>query len=97
MVLTLGVMKQFTIPLIGVTLVWGITACGQEYSANVGQAMAKEPISRPSADNQLAETKHPSGIYDFTMDDIDGNPVPLRTFKGRVLLVVNTASFCGNT
>jgi len=97
MMFTLGVMKQFTIPLISVTLVWGIAACGQEYSANVGQAVAKEPISRPSADNQLAETKHPSGIYDFTMDDIDGNPVPLRTFKGRVLLVVNTASFCGNT
>ncbi|MBM4120592.1 MAG: glutathione peroxidase [Nitrospira sp.] len=36
-------------------------------------------------------------IYDFTMDDIDGKPTPLSKFKGKVLLVVNTASFCGNT
>ena len=31
------------------------------------------------------------------MDDIDGKPIPLERFKGKVLLVVNTASFCGNT
>lgn len=37
------------------------------------------------------------GVYDFTMQDIDGNPLPLRQFQGKVLLLVNTASFCGNT
>ena len=31
------------------------------------------------------------------MDDIDGTPVPLSTYKGKVIMVVNTASFCGNT
>jgi len=36
-------------------------------------------------------------LYDFTMDDIDGKPVILSQYKGKVLLVVNTASFCGNT
>jgi len=36
-------------------------------------------------------------LYDFTMDDIDGKPVNLSQYKGKVLLVVNTASFCGNT
>lgn len=36
-------------------------------------------------------------IYDFTLPDIDGDPVPLARFRGRVLLLVNTASFCGNT
>ena len=36
-------------------------------------------------------------LYSFTMDDIDGNPLPLSTFKGKVIMVVNTASFCGNT
>jgi glutathione peroxidase len=39
----------------------------------------------------------PASLYDFTMDDIDGKPVNLSEFKGKVLLVVNTASFCGNT
>src|SRR5574341_1857065 len=37
------------------------------------------------------------GIYEFTLDDIDGKPLPLNRFRGKVLLVVNTASFCGNT
>lgn len=36
-------------------------------------------------------------VYDFTLADIDGKPLPLATFRGRVLLLVNTASFCGNT
>lgn len=36
-------------------------------------------------------------VYDFTMDDIDGKPVNLAQYRGKVLLLVNTASFCGNT
>ena len=36
-------------------------------------------------------------IYDFTMNDIDGKPVTLSQFRGKTLLLVNTASFCGNT
>ncbi len=40
---------------------------------------------------------HPERIYDFTMDDIDGHPRSLAEFKGQVMMIVNTASFCGNT
>ena len=36
-------------------------------------------------------------IYDFTMNDIDGKPVNLADFKGKVVLVVNVASRCGFT
>ena len=36
-------------------------------------------------------------VYDYTLNDIDGKPVPLSQFRGKVLLLVNTASFCGNT
>ena len=34
-------------------------------------------------------------IYDFVMDDIDGNAVKFDRFKGLVILVVNVASKCG--
>ncbi|MCW5906894.1 MAG: glutathione peroxidase [Chitinophagales bacterium] len=36
-------------------------------------------------------------VYDFTVKDIDGNDVSLSTYKGKVLLIVNVASLCGNT
>jgi glutathione peroxidase len=36
-------------------------------------------------------------IYAFKMKDIDGKEVPLSKFKGKTLVVVNTASKCGLT
>ncbi|MCY4614090.1 MAG: glutathione peroxidase [Nitrospira sp.] len=36
-------------------------------------------------------------VHAFTLNDIDGNPLGLDTFTGKVLLLVNTASMCGNT
>lgn len=35
--------------------------------------------------------------WDFTFPDIDGGTLDLAKLRGRVLLVVNTASFCGFT
>ena len=35
--------------------------------------------------------------YDFSFTSIDGKPLPLSTFKGKALLVVNVASQCGLT
>ena len=38
-----------------------------------------------------------SSIYDFTVKDQQGNDVSLADYRGRVLLVVNTATECGFT
>ena len=38
-----------------------------------------------------------ASLHDFTMDSIEGAPVPLAQFKGKVALVVNVASRCGFT
>ena len=34
-------------------------------------------------------------VYDFTVKDRQGNDVSLSEYKGKVLLIVNTATGCG--
>ena len=42
-------------------------------------------------------TLAPANFYGFKAEDIDGKNVPLSRYKGKVVLVVNVASRCGNT
>jgi glutathione peroxidase len=44
----------------------------------------------------MAAAPAPS-VFDFTLDALEGGPLPLAEFRGRALMVVNTASFCGFT
>ena len=36
-------------------------------------------------------------IYDYSVRDADGNDIPLGNYKGKVILIVNTATACGFT
>jgi glutathione peroxidase len=38
-----------------------------------------------------------AGVYNFTLNSIDGKPAPLAEYKGKVVLIVNVASQCGYT
>ena len=44
-----------------------------------------------------AKPAKPVGVLSYTVQDIAGKSVPLSHYGGKVLLIVNTASLCGNT
>jgi glutathione peroxidase len=56
--------------------------------------LALAPLSVVSADDPA---KKPASVLDYHVKDIDGKDVDLAKFRGKVLLIVNTASQCGNT
>ena len=39
----------------------------------------------------------PKSIYDFSVKSIDGNTFNFSSLKGKKIIIVNTASECGNT
>lgn len=53
------------------------------------------PRPKPMHPTETAAT--PSTVYDFTVKTIDGKDVKLSKYKGKKILIVNTASKCGFT
>ena len=45
----------------------------------------------------IMSSAHAKTAYDFSFQSIEGEALPLSTFKGKAILIVNTASHCGFT
>ncbi|TWP26127.1 glutathione peroxidase [Apibacter muscae] len=50
-----------------------------------------------SSENNLSKKDSISTIYSFEVTDIDGKPFKMDSLKGKKIMIVNTASKCGNT
>ncbi|MET4076805.1 glutathione peroxidase [Hymenobacter sp. UYCo722] len=58
---------------------------------------AKPATLTTMTEETTATTAAPASVYDFTVKSIDGKDVKLSQYKGKKLLIVNTASECGYT
>ncbi|MCG3181241.1 MAG: hypothetical protein BIFFINMI_03616 [Phycisphaerae bacterium] len=101
-------MKMLILTLLVSALCAGFSAsAARAYDASAAAPQATPPTTQPDA-TAAAPTTQPdvmaaatqpdaSGPLGFTMEDIQGRPVPLSKYRGRVVLMVNVASRCGYT
>jgi glutathione peroxidase len=71
-----------------------VAGCSPGYFFSPTGAQAADSKERPQGAQMAMQA---ASIFDFMLNDIDGKPVSLSQFRGKTLLLVNTASFCGNT
>ncbi len=55
------------------------------------------PLSTMTGQKHSDQAKQINSIHDFEVIDIQGNPFSLSQFKGKKIMIVNTASKCGLT
>ena len=84
-------MEQLRRSLVGLLI-------GMSSVVGIGSSNLLEPSPAQAGEEgtMLMAAQTPM-VYDFTLNDIDGKPVSLSQFRGKVLLLINTASLCGNT
>src|ERR1700752_859621 len=71
----------------------GRHSCGVFHAPRPGEVEVTS-TSSPVRESAMT-TAATSSVYDFTAQGIDGKPVALGDYRGKVLLIVNTASECG--
>ena len=86
-------MKKIILLLL--TVLCTVLACNKEKTAVKNEEKAGEIKAKETA--QPVQEEKNMTIYDFTVKDRKGNDVPMANFKGKVLLIVNTATGCGFT
>ena len=47
--------------------------------------------------NNTVNANYKKIFYDFKIDDISGNEINLKDYSNKIVLLVNTASYCGFT
>lgn len=72
-------------------LIAAVLLAGAAGVAAVAQFPAARIVPMPAAE----AARHTA--WDFKLTAIDGEPLPMSRFRGKVVMLVNTASFCGFT
>ncbi|WP_080239172.1 glutathione peroxidase [Spirosoma rigui] len=85
--------KPVVFTLIAVTLVVALTSF-MSLSTIVKGIFSDKKDAAAAPANLEAPTK---SLYDFTVKSIDGKPVALSAYKGKKIVILNTASKCGYT